>query len=219
MKNIIKRGTSLLLVLAMLLSFAAVVGAEEPTTTTPEKILTLTVEDAVVKAGVETYIPAYVEVNSDDTILSVNLSATSANSAVQITGVYPAKPLRFDEDDGKWIYDESTKGVLGTSAKATAPDTKPVVTPSEKTLVWAKEYKSDGFAASEKKQLLCYIGVLATETTTAQVSLRASSNAVKSMFATWVKGASALAHSSAEAEFIPGTVVVIPATATPPPSS
>ena len=97
MKNIIKRGTSLLLVLAMLLSFAAVVGAEEPTTTTPEKILTLTVEDAVVKAGVETYIPAYVEVNSDDTILSVNLSATSANSAVQITGVYPAKPLRFDK--------------------------------------------------------------------------------------------------------------------------
>ena len=66
MKNIIKRGTSLLLVLAMLLSFAAVVGAEEPTTTTPEKILTLTVEDAVVRAGVETYIPAYVKVNTSE---------------------------------------------------------------------------------------------------------------------------------------------------------
>ena len=216
MKNIIKRGTSLLLVLAMLLSFAAVVGAEEPTTTTPEKILTLTVEDAVVKAGVETYIPAYVEVNSDDTILAVNLSATSANSAVQITGVYPAKPLRFDKDDKKWIYDESTRGVLDKSAKATAPDTNPVVTPSEKTLVWVTEYKSEGIAASSEKKLLCYIGVLATETTTAQVSLRASSNAVKSMFATWVSGGSALPHSSAEAEFIPGTVVVIPADATLP---
>ena len=215
MKNIIKRGTSLLLVLAMLLSFAAVVGAEEPTAT-PGKILTLTVEDAVVKAGVETYIPAYVEVNGDDTILSVNLSATSANSAVQITGVHPAKPLRFDEDDGRWIYDESTRGILDSSAKATAPDTGVVTVPSEKRLVWAKEYKSDGFAASEKKQLLCYIGVLATETTTAQVSLCASSNAVKSMFATWVKNGSALSHSSAEAEFVPGTAVVIPATASLP---
>ena len=215
MKNIIKRGTSLLLVLAMLLSFAAVVGAEEPTAT-PGKILTLTVEDAVVKAGVETYIPAYVEVNGDDTILSVNLSATSANSAVQITGVHPAKPLRFDEDDGRWIYDESTRGILDSSAKATAPDTGVVTVPSEKRLVWAKEYKSDGFAASEKKQLLCYIGVLATETTTAQVSLCASSNAVKSMFATWVKNGSALSHSSAEAEFVPGTAVVIPADATLP---
>lgn len=38
MKNIIKRGTSLLLVLAMLLTFAAVVGATDATTTTPEKI-------------------------------------------------------------------------------------------------------------------------------------------------------------------------------------
>lgn len=51
MKNIIKRGTSLLLVLAMLLSFAAVVGATDATTTTPEKILTLTVENKLLRAG------------------------------------------------------------------------------------------------------------------------------------------------------------------------
>ena len=82
MKNIIKRGTSLLLVLAMLLSFAAVVGAEEPTTTTSEKILTLTVEDAVVKAGETTYIPAYVQGSTDNIIMSMNLSAISENSAV-----------------------------------------------------------------------------------------------------------------------------------------
>lgn len=41
MKNMIKRGTSLLLVVAMLLSFAAVVGATDGETTTTEKILTL----------------------------------------------------------------------------------------------------------------------------------------------------------------------------------
>lgn len=209
MKNIIKRGTSLLLVLAMLLSFAAVVGAEEPTTTTSEKILTLTVEDAVVKAGETTYIPAYVQGSTDNIIMSMNLSAISENSAVQITGVYPAKPLRWDGDD--WEYDESTKGVLTLSgATAAAPETK------KPLLTWAVSKKKDGFTATAEKQLLCYIEVLATETTTAQVSLCAKPGAEESMFATYVEGAHVDSHSKNKVEFIPGTVVVIPATATLP---
>ena len=141
MKNIIKRGTSLLLVLAMLLSFAAVVGAEKPTTTTPEKILTLTTEDAVVRAGEKTYIPAYVKVNTEDTIMSIGLSATSDNSAVQVTGVYPAKPLYWNEDD--WAYDESTRGVLkGSNAVAADPKTKKAL------LEWYANKKAEGFTAS-----------------------------------------------------------------------
>lgn len=209
MKNIIKRGTSLLLVLAMLLSFAAVVGAEEPTTTTSEKILTLTVEDAVVKAGETTYIPAYVQGSTDNIIMSMNLSAISENSAVQITGVYPAKPLRWDGDD--WEYDESTKGVLTLSgATAAAPETK------KPLLTWAVSKKKDGFTATAEKQLLCYIEVLATETTTAQVSLCAKSGAEESMFATYVEGAHVDSHSKNKVEFISGTAVVIPADATLP---
>lgn len=209
MKNIIKRGTSLLLVLAMLLSFAAVVGAEEPTTTTSEKILTLTVEDAVVKAGETTYIPAYVQGSTDNIIMSMNLSAISENSAVQITGVYPAKPLRWDGDD--WEYDESTKGVLTLSgATAAAPETK------KPLLTWAVPKKKDGFTATAEKQLLCYIEVLATETTTAQVSLRAKPGAEESMFATYVEGAHVDSHSKNKVEFISGTAVVIPATASLP---
>lgn len=209
MKNIIKRGTSLLLVLAMLLSFAAVVGAEEPTTTTSEKILTLTVEDAVVKAGETTYIPAYVQGSTDNIIMSMNLSAISENSAVQITGVYPAKPLRWDGDD--WEYDESTKGVLTLSgATAAAPETK------KPLLTWAVSKKKDGFTATAKKQLLCYIEVLATETTTAQVSLCAKPGAEESMFATYVEGAHVDSHSKNKVEFISGTAVVIPADATLP---
>lgn len=209
MKNIIKRGTSLLLVLAMLLSFAAVVGAEEPTTTTSEKILTLTVEDAVVKAGETTYIPAYVQGSTDNIIMSMNLSAISENSAVQITGVYPAKPLRWDGDD--WEYDESTKGVLTLSgATAAAPETK------KPLLTWAVSKKKDGFTATAEKQLLCYIEVLATETTTAQVSLCAKPGAEKSMFATYVEGAHVDSHSKNKVEFISGTAVVIPADATLP---
>lgn len=209
MKNIIKRGTSLLLVLAMLLSFAAVVGAEEPTTTTSEKILTLTVEDAVVKAGETTYIPAYVQGSTDNIIMSMNLSAISENSAVQITGVYPAKPLRWDGDD--WEYDESTKGVLTLSgATAAAPETK------KPLLTWAVSEKKDGFTATAEKQLLCYIEVLATETTTAQVSLCAKPGAEESMFATYVEGAHVDSHSKNKVEFISGTAVVIPADATLP---
>lgn len=209
MKNIIKRGTSLLLVLAMLLSFAAVVGAEEPTTTTSEKILTLTVEDAVVKAGETTYIPAYVQGSTDNIIMSMNLSAISENSAVQITGVYPAKPLRWDGDD--WEYDESTKGVLTLSgATAAAPETK------KPLLTWAVSKKRDGFTATAEKQLLCYIEVLATETTTAQVSLCAKPGAEESMFATYVEGAHVDSHSKNKVEFISGTAVVIPADATLP---
>lgn len=211
MKNIIKRGTSLLLVLAMLLSFAAVVGAEEPTTTTSGKILTLTTEDAVVKAGEKTYIPAYVKVNTEDTIMSIGLSATSDNSAVQVTGVYPAKPLRWDKDDGDWVYDDNTRGVLrGTNTIAAAPETKKAL------LEWTVNKKSEGFTASAEKQLLCYIEVLATETTTAQVSLCVKPGSEPSMFGTFVSGTSALSHSSAEAEFVPGTAVVIPADATLP---
>ena len=209
MKNIIKRGTSLLLVLAMLLSFAAVVGAEEPTTTTSEKILTLTVEDAVVKAGETTYIPAYVQGSTDNIIMSMNLSAISENSAVQITGVYPAKPLRWDGD--YWEYDESTKGVLTLSgATAAAPETK------KPLLTWAVSKKKDGFTATAEKQLLCYIEVLATETTTAQVSLCAKPGAEESMFATYVEGAHVDSHSKNKVEFISGTAVVIPADATLP---
>ena len=209
MKNIIKRGTSLLLVLAMLLSFAAVVGAEEPTTTTSEKILTLTVEDAVVKAGETTYIPAYVQGSTDNIIMSMNLSAISENSAVQITGVYPAKPLRWDGDD--WEYDESTKGVLTLSgATAAAPETK------KPLLTWAVSKKKDGFTATAEKQLLCYIEVLATETTTAQVSLCAKPGAEESMFATYVEGAHVDSHSKNKVEFISGAAVVIPADATLP---
>lgn len=209
MKNIIKRGTSLLLVLAMLLSFAAVVGAEEPTTTTSEKILTLTVEDAVVKAGETTYIPAYVQGSTDNIIMSMNLSAISENSAVQITGVYPAKPLRWDGDD--WEYDESTKGVLTLSgATAAAPETK------KPLLTWAVSKKKDGFTATAEKQLLCYIEVLATETTTAQVSLCAKPGAEESMFATYVEGAHVDSHSKNKVEFISGTAVVIPVDATLP---
>lgn len=86
MKNIIKRGTSLLLVLAMLLSFAAVVGAEGPTTTTSEKILTLTVGNVVLEAGQEKYIPVKGHIASGYSIGTLNFSISCTNG-ITVTGV------------------------------------------------------------------------------------------------------------------------------------
>ena len=117
--------------------------------------------------------------------------------------------MRWDGDD--WEYDESTKGVLTLSgATAAAPETK------KPLLTWAVSKKKDGFTATAEKQLLCYIEVLATETTTAQVSLCAKPGAEESMFATYVEGAHVDSHSKNKVEFISGTAVVIPADATLP---
>lgn len=64
MKNIIKRGTSLLLVVAMLLSFAAVVGAESATTEsiTGNKLVTLRANPVAIKAGETVSVPIYVDI-------------------------------------------------------------------------------------------------------------------------------------------------------------
>ena len=101
MKNIIKRGTSLLLVLAMLLSFAAVVGATDATTTTPEKILTLTVENKLLRAGQTEYLAVYEQVAGDYKINALTISATSTNSKVAVKGIYPWIPKSYS--GGAWI--------------------------------------------------------------------------------------------------------------------
>lgn len=153
MKNIIKRGTSLLLVLAMLLSFAAVVGAEEPTTTTPEKILTLTVENKLLRAGQTEYLAVYEEVAEGYKITGLTISATSTNSKVVVKGVYPWIPKSYLEDNGQWDYDYNAKETVFTSisvggvALAAPPTADPL-------LVWTS---TGGFQTSDKP--LCFIKV------------------------------------------------------------
>ena len=114
MKNVIKRGTSLLLVLAMLLSFAAVVGAEEPAT--PEKILTLTV---------------YETVKEGHSVDMVTLSAISDNKNVVVKGVYAGIPAEWTGK--KWIYKEGENTVLTNPrlegiSSAAAPEDIPLLT-------------------------------------------------------------------------------------------
>ena len=160
MKNIIKRGTSLLLVLAMLLSFAAVVGAEEPTTTTPEKILTLTVENKLLRAGQTEYLAVYEQVAGDYKINALTISATSTNSKVVVKGIYPWIPKSYLGKEKGWDYDYNAKETVFTSpsvggeALAAPPTADPL-------LVWTS---TRGFQTSDKP--LCFIAVEAQEDVT-----------------------------------------------------
>ena len=152
MKNVIKRGTSLLLVLAMLLSFAAVVGAEEPAT--PEKILTLTVENAVLHAGETKCLPVYETVKEGHSVDMVTLSAISDNKNVVVKGVYAGIPAEWTGK--KWIYKEGENTVLTNPrlegiSSAAAPEDIPLLT-------WLGN--DDSFTTSDLP--LCYVQVTAT---------------------------------------------------------
>lgn len=159
MKNIIKRGTSLLLVLAMLLSFAAVVGAEEPTTTTPEKILTLTVENKLLRAGQTEYLAVYEEVAKGYKITGLTISATSTNSKVVVKGVYPWIPKSY-LDNGQWDYDYDAKETVFTS-RSVGGDPLAAPPTADPLLVWTS---TGGFQTSDKP--LCFIAVEAQEDVT-----------------------------------------------------
>ncbi len=160
MKNIIKRGTSLLLVLAMLLSFAAVVGAEEPTTTTPEKILTLTVENKLLRAGQTEYLAVYEEVAEGYKITGLTISATSTNSKVVVKGVYPWIPKSYLEDNRQWDYDYNAKETVFTS-RSVGGDPLAAPPTADPLLVWTS---TGGFQTSDKP--LCFIAVEAQEDVT-----------------------------------------------------
>ena len=64
MKNILKRGTSLLLVVAMLLSFAVVVGATELASKDARVKIWADTAAVSLNAGENTYVPIYVSVDS-----------------------------------------------------------------------------------------------------------------------------------------------------------
>ena len=218
MKNIIKRGTSLLLVLAMLLSFAAVVGAEEPTTTTPEKILTLTVENKLLRAGQTEYLAVYEEVAEGYKITGLTISATSTNSKVVVKGVYPWIPKSYLEDNGQWEYDYNAKETVFTSisvggvALAAPPTADPL-------LVWTS---TGGFQTSDKP--LCFIAVEAQEDVTPgayQINICRNPHPEKPddhfLFAYWDSVTKKnLGQTEENAILNPGTAVVIPANTTLP---
>ena len=116
MKNIIKRGTSLLLVLAMLLSFAAVVGAaDERLPAEGEKPVTLSLDSVVLRQGSTDvqYVPVRLTIEPGFAITGFQLAAVSSDeSAVEVTGFYPKRPLKIYED-GSVNYDETIGTIFG----------------------------------------------------------------------------------------------------------
>ena len=216
MKNIIKRGTSLLLVLAMLLSFAAVVGATDATTTTPEKILTLTVENKLLRAGQTEYLAVYEQVAGDYKINALTISATSTNSKVAVKGIYPWIPKSYS--GGAWDYDYDTRETV-FSSRSVGGD--PIAAPptAEPLLVWTS---TSGFQTSTKP--LCFIKVEAQADVTPgayQINICRNPHPEKPddyfLFAyadpVTTEGVS---QTEENATLNPGTAVVIPADATLP---
>ena len=217
MKNIIKRGTSLLLVLAMLLSFAAVVGAEEPTTTTSEKILTLTVENKLLRAGQTEYLAVYEEVAKGYKITGLTISATSTNSKVVVKGVYPWIPKSY-LGDGQWDYDYNAKETVFTS-RSVGGDPLAAPPTADPLLVWTS---TGGFQTSDKP--LCFIAVEAQEDVTPgayQINICRNPHPEKPddhfLFAYWDSVTKKdLGQTEENAILNPGTAVVIPVDATLP---
>ena len=216
MKNIIKRGTSLLLVLAMLLSFAAVVGATDATTTTPEKILTLTVENKLLRAGQTEYLAVYEQVAGDYKINALTISATSTNSKVAVKGIYPWIPKSYS--GGAWDYDYDTRETV-FSSRSVGGD--PIAAPptADPLLVWTS---TSGFQTSDKP--LCFIKVEAQADVTPgayQINICRNPHPEKEddyfLFAyadpVTTEGVS---QTEENATLNPGTAVVIPADASLP---
>lgn len=116
MKNIIKRGTSLLLVLAMLLSFAAVVGAaDERLPVEGEKPVTLSLDSVVLRQGSTDvqYVPVRLTIEPGFAITGFQLAAVSSDeSAVEVTGFYPKRPQAI-LPDGEVVFDDSTGTIFG----------------------------------------------------------------------------------------------------------
>lgn len=116
MKNIIKRGTSLLLVLAMLLSFAAVVGAaDERLPVEGEKPVTLSLDSVVLRQGSTDvqYVPVRLTIEPGFAITGFQLAAVSSDeSAVEVTGFYPKLPSAI-LSGGTVIWNDSVGTIFG----------------------------------------------------------------------------------------------------------
>lgn len=109
MKNILKRGTSLLLVVAMLLSFAVVVGAEDTTSTSP---MTLRVGDVPLEAGKEALVPVYATIAAGVQITYLDL-AVSCDTGVTIKGMEDRIATGGYDASGRPAYNDGELKYLG----------------------------------------------------------------------------------------------------------
>ena len=187
MKNIIKRATSLLLVLAMLLSFAAVTGAEQGS---ENPILTLAVQDVALKAGEAEYVPVYATVNGDYGIRGLQFLVVG-DAGVTVNSI------------------ETTKQDEDAAMEKGSPEFQKLEDGSWK-VGWMRNQNlvvsnSDGTA-----KVLCWIVVEATTEGNYSLNLQTWPND-NYTFSTVVGNESKVDHNDDEAAFVDGSITVLPA--------
>lgn len=112
MKNILKRGTSLLLVVAMLLSFAVVVGATD-TELTKNAHVKIWADTVALKAGETAYVPIYVDID-DKYGIGVLDFTVYADSGVTVDEV--VKSIRATRQFGSMDQEDANVVFTGDSA-------------------------------------------------------------------------------------------------------
>lgn len=156
MKNIIKRGTSLLLVVAMLLSFAAVVGAEPATTEggVSGQFVKIWAEPVALKAGERAQVPIYVEVDSSYGLGLVNFNVYS-DPGITIANIVKADGVSGDLVSGDYVT-------------ASGRTEKIAVWTSNKPLGWIEDQWNHTLQKpTTNKHLLAYALVMADNNVTA----------------------------------------------------
>ena len=187
MKNIIKRATSLLLVLAMLLSFAAVTGAEQGS---ENPILTLAVQDVALKAGEAEYVPVYATVNGDYGIRALQFLVVG-DAGVTVNSIETTKQ---DEDAAMDKGNPEFQKLEDGSWKVGWMRNQNLVVSN-----------SDGTA-----KVLCWIVVEATTEGNYSLNLQTWPND-NYTFSTVVGNESKVDHNDDEAAFVDGSITVLPA--------
>ena len=132
MKNIIKRGTSLLLVVAMLLSFAVAVGAEPATTEsgTGSKLVTLWADTVPLQTGEANYayVPIYAKVSPQNGIamLEFDLYCDSGLTILNIVDKYGSTSVEGKLESGDSDAGSGYKKVVWTNSVPLGWTTNPI---------------------------------------------------------------------------------------------
>lgn len=151
MKKILKRGTSLLLVVAMLLSFAVTVGAEPATTesgTANDGLVTLWADVVPVKAGERVYVPLYAKVSPqngigmlefdlycDSGLTLKNVLNKNKNTGTTLGGTLEAYGYG---SEGRWRVVWTDSVPLGWTVDDEEPSNPPIPPTTDNVLIgWA----------------------------------------------------------------------------------
>lgn len=187
MKNIFKRLTSLLLVFAMLLSFAAVVGAEG-------KVARFSVDNVAAKAGETVYVPIRLTSMTSDYIVGANAAISVEEGAPISTAKISARITV----DGNKITGTGSGAVTGTN-----------------TFGW--QNVTDGFDVADKNPFLWIPVTIDASASAGTYSISIGAQDGKAVISTLSElvdentSVDSVPHRADEIDFVDGSITVLPA--------